>query len=134
MNIKKGYEYLFYKLFRLIEFTSYPKFWSEWKAIAMLIIIEILFLYSLAIFFHYITGINIISPNIDLPAILIIFSLVWIKYYYFENNDRWKEIVKEFDKLPVKENKRGSIVVSIIIMVLVFNLFFAISLLPKLNY
>ena len=63
MKLLKLYQYFFYKLYKSIEYTSVPKFWSEWKAIGFLILLEIWTINIIDVLFHYFTGMAMSSTS-----------------------------------------------------------------------
>lgn len=119
LAIKKGYYYLFYKLYKFSE-AAPSKWLSDWKA-SLTIDILILFVFS-SILNYYKAFINPTSHigegNLLFVAITIISVL---NYFIFQHQDQWKEIVHEFDKLPKQKNKIGSWLIFSIVFIIVSN-------------
>ena len=128
MILLKAYQYLFYKLYRFYETSTYSRWWSEWKALVTIIVMEMWTLFSLVFYYQAFTG---DAPEID--------TLVWIvgavlavwNWYLFEHQDEWKDIVKEFDKLPKKQNRIGSFIVLLIVSVSIANVVFSVYTLSQ---
>ena len=128
MIILKAYQYFFYKFYKFYETSTYSKWWSEWKALVSIIAIEMWTLFSLAFYYQAFTG---DAPEID--------SLVWVigtvlavgNWYLFEHQDKWKDIVKEFDELPKKKNRIGSFFVFLVVLGSIVNVFFSIYTLSQ---
>jgi hypothetical protein len=123
-KIKKAYYYLFYKLYRWYE--RGPSVWlSDWKAElsidVLLIFIGISLVVYYTIFFDRYLSIG--NGNILLIGYLLLIATP--NYFIFHHRDRWKDIVKEFDKLPKLKNKIGGWIVFGVVMLIIANMVFA---------
>lgn len=127
MILLKAYQYLFYKLYKSIEYTSFPKFWSDWKALIALLGIEMWTGGSFVFYYQAITG---KSVN-DMIFLLMGMFLVLTNWYLFEHKDKWKGIVKEFDQLPKKQNKKGSFIVLLVVLASIANVVFSVYTLSQ---
>ena len=77
------------------------------------------------------------SEDSGINLSMISFGLITaiINWFLFENKDKWKSIVEKFDKLAIRENRVGGIIVwSIIILIIIFYWFFSLPLLSKVIY
>lgn len=93
--------------------------------------------FSTEILYHYFFNVPMASSNdrIDLGMLIFGFIVSVINWYLFMSQNKWRDIVEEFDKLSIKENRIGSIIVWVIIIsITVFYWFYSIPLLGKLNY
>jgi len=118
MGIKDLYYYLFYKLYKFWDAVSEPKFLSDWKAEITIDILEILFGLSLLVYYTVASKKWIDLENGKYFALLYILLIGLPNYFVFHQNHRWKDIVKEYDKLPNEVNKRrGRVVLVIVILV-----------------
>lgn len=116
-KIKKAYYYFFYKIYKSIEYTSElvgGAFWTDFKAGLVILTFE---LWIIGSFLNYYSIINdqkldiyVISPI--LLIFLTIFSI--INYFAFMHNDIWKKYNENFEKLPKKENQKGTTIVMVV--------------------
>ncbi len=137
MGLLKAYQYFFYKLYRFYESSTYSKWWSDWKALVSIIVLEMWMYFSTEILYHYFFNVPMVSSNdrIDLGMLIFGFIVSIINWSLFISQSKWRDIVEEFDKLSIKENRiRGIIVWVIIISIIVFYWFYSIPLLGKLKY
>lgn len=132
--MKRAYYYFFYKLYRFWENVSDPKFWSDWKATVTIIVLELLILLSIGAYYAVISrtilDLNIKMPIVYIPSIIIMTT----NYFAFIHTDKWKDYVEEFDLLPQKNNKTGSWIVFIIILLIIMNWVFSIYLMSQVDW
>lgn len=132
MNIKKVYNYFFYKIYKSIEYTSGEsdgKSLMNFKAGLVIIFLEILCIVSLLIYYnlYFNPTFNIIGT--EMQWIIMVISLVLIDYFIFHNDkSKWQELFIEFDKLPKKKNTLGSWAVFGIISFILINFVLAFYL------
>lgn len=137
MIFLKAYQYFFYKLYKSIEYTSIPKFWSEWKAIGLLILLEILSINIIDILFHYFTGLAISSSSEILKnyQIFIIGFLVLINYQIFYHKDKWKDYILYFENKDKSQYKYGGLIVfGIVFIIIALYLLCLFYFMSKLKY
>ena len=91
---------------------------------------------SISIYYHFFSDVPIVSSNsaIDVSTIVLGIIFAVIKCYLFYYQNKWKDIVKEFDKLPKNQNRIGSVIVLVVVLILIANLIFSISLLSQVKY
>ena len=131
MVLKKIYPYIFYKLYKFSEGAP-SKWWSDWKASISLLALELWLVISCYIYYDLLTEKGLPSDNIIiLYGSIIVGLLVLIKYLMFYRHDRWKSYVAEFDKWPKGQNKIGSILVGILVIIVIVNLIFSFYLLSQ---
>lgn len=123
--IRKAYYYLFYQLYKVWEYISYPKFASDFKAIITIIALEIWLYFSCMKYYLLLNNVkihlNLFDPFILFPFILIIM----INYIAFIHYDyMWKKYNAEFDNLPRNKNIIGGIIVWVFIVFIVIINFF----------
>ncbi|MFN0293021.1 hypothetical protein [Pedobacter helvus] len=130
----KAYYYLFYRIYRFWENVSDPKFWSDWKAGIVIIVLELFLLASIfiyyKIFFNRYVHLSESNRDIIIPLLLVVIP----NYFAFVHTDRWKDYVKEFDALPKKDNKIGGWIVFGFILLVIANLIFSIYLMSKVDW
>lgn len=135
MSIKQIYSYLFYKLYKFWERVSVPKFWSDWKSGISMLALEIWLLVSVMVYYKVFTKRDLINNALRHPLTFIILAiLIMIKLMMFEHQDRWKKYVIEFDKWPKRKNRKGTIVVWSVIILIVANLIFSYYLMSKIDW
>ncbi len=117
--MKSAYYYFFYKLYKFSE-ASPSRWLSDWKA-SLATDILILFVFS-SIINYYKAFINPTSHigEGSLLLVTIIIVSVW-NYFIFHHQDQWKEIVRDFDKLPKRKNRIGSWIIFSVVFVIVSN-------------
>lgn len=137
MNILRAYNYFFYKLYKFYESSTYSRWWSEWKAYITILALSIWLLCAIETTYHYFFNVPMVSSDTSIDLTTIIFGLIVgaINWFLFEHQDKWKAIVKEFDKLPKQKNNIGGIIVWVVIIsIIIFYWFYSIPLLGKLEY
>ncbi|WP_326983448.1 hypothetical protein VUJ46_02560 [Chryseobacterium sp. MYb264] len=136
-KIKRAYYYFFYKIYKSIECTSGlvgGAFWTDFKAGIALGVLEIWLLSSLLTYYSLLTNIKL-NLSITNPIILIpLTTLFIINYFAFIHKNIWKDYNREFDKLSERQNKKGSIIVWIIVIFIAANFFGSAYLLQKYVY
>jgi hypothetical protein len=130
MKIKRAYHYLYYKIYKSLDTPTNANFLLDWKAAIILDCLGICIGISLLIYYSVFSGNQLNLENNTKFLIFIYIAIIGIpNYFIFQHRDQWKEIVKEFDKLPKDKNKRGGIIVWSVIILIVANLIFAFCLL-----
>ena len=110
----------------------YSKWWSEWKALTTIIVMEILALFSFTFYYQAFTGKSAneftwFKTSIWTVSVIL---AIW-NWYLFEHQDKWKGIVEEFDKLPKKQNRIGSFIVLMVVLASIANVVFSIYTLSQ---
>lgn len=119
LAVKKGYYYLFYKLYKFSE-AAPSKWLSDWKA-SLTIDILILFVFS-SILNYYKTFINPTSQIGEGNLLFIVITIISVlNYFIFHHQNQWKEFVQEFDKLPKQKNKIGSWLILSFVIIIITN-------------
>ena len=133
----KAYQYFFYKTYKSIKSNSIPNLWSQWRAIAFMIILEIFLINSIVVYFHYFTGIekDVTGGGIQPSSLIMLFLLAGFNYYTFDHKNKWKNIVKKYDSLPKRKVDIGGILVALITLAIIASYFFCIIyVMGQLNY
>jgi hypothetical protein len=134
MTLKKGYYYLFYKLYK--SFEAAPSKWlSEWKASFCMDALIIFILLTIGGYYSIITKKEMITT--DNPEIVIWvlgLSVAFINYLFFNHRNKWKLIIEEFDRLPKKKNRIGTLLVWLIIFLIFANLIFMYYLMSQVAW
>lgn len=133
-DLKRAYYYLFYSFYRFWEKASYPKFLSDMKAGICIMALEIWFLLSLGVYYTIITK-DVTDLSLKTPIVFVPFLIiVLIKYFAFVHTNVWKDYVKEFDKLPKEQNRKGSWIVFAIVVFVISNLVFSFYLMSQIDW
>lgn len=115
----KKYYYLFYIIYKFSE--KAPSRWlSDWKASFTL---DVLFLLIFTSIINYIKVYIYPNSKFGEDNLLLIVGIIicLINYFIFHNNDKWKVIVKEFDKLSKRKNRLGSLYVVSFLFIVFIN-------------
>ena len=129
--MKQMYYYLFYKFYKLAE--AAPSRWlSDWKAGIIIITLEVWSLFSLINYYNvWVDRYMTLKKAYIIPIIMLI---CFINYMAFIHSDRWKDYVKDFDKLPKNKNKIGSWIVFSITIFIIANLIFSYYLISEVDW
>lgn len=134
MSIKKGYYYLFYKLYKFSE-AAPSKWWSEWKASLVIDVLIYLLLLSAGGYYSIITKKDMLPiANPKFVIFLIVIGVVSINYFIFNYQDKWRIYVAEFDRWGKLKNRLGGLIVLLIIFLVVANLIFMFYLLSQIDW
>lgn len=126
-----GYKYLFYCLYKFWE-TAPSRWWSEWKAEVSMLALKIWIILSMGIYIQVLTGRRIIPSNpFDISIVLVVSFFIFISWRLLNYKDRWKDIIKEFDMLPVRVNKKYTFMTWLFIFGVIANFIFSIYLLSQ---
>ena len=110
----------------------YSKWWSDWKALTTILVLEIWTTFSFTFYYQAFTGTSVNEFKFfDIFFWFIIVIISILNWYLFQYQDKWRDIVKQFDKLPKGENKIGSIIVLLIFLLTIFNAIFSIFTLSQ---
>lgn len=128
------YQYLFYILYVSLEKYSSPRFWSEWKAASLLVIFLFSIIYSLILYYTIlINRYSTLGNNLYfLFSIVVIISV--INYFLFIRDNKWKNIIEKFERLPKNKNKIGTIICNLFFIVSIINLIYAFYLFSQVNW
>lgn len=121
--MKSLYYYFFYKIYKFWDLISIPKFWSDAKALLSIMILELFILQSCVL--YYVAFVNKQSDfgeGIIETSGMVLLVLI-PNYFVFYHQDRWKMIIREFDKWPKRKNMIGGIIVWAIILTIVTQFF-----------
>ena len=134
MSPKKIYYFLFYKLYKVIKATSVPEFWSDWKALALINILEIVI--CLTTFNYYKLYIN---KHADLPNAFILVGIYVLiillpNAYVFYHRNQWKKIISDFDKLPTASNKIGGWIILGLILFTIASFILSLYLIGQIDW
>lgn len=123
-QIKKAYHYLFYKLYKWYE--RGPSVWlSDWKAVLSIDVLWLFFGISLVVYYTILFDRHLQIGNGYLFLTGYVLLIALPNYFIFHHRDQWKDIVKEFDKLPKRKNKIGGWIVFGIVLLIISNMVFA---------
>ena len=133
MGLKKMYDYFFYKVYKF--FDAAPSKWlSDWKASFFILVLEIWLSLSVLNYYSAIFKKTVSDKFLLIASILIVLVLTAIKYLNFEYQDRWKLVVKNFDRIPKQKNRIGTYLMWTIVILIIINLVFSFFLLSTVNW
>lgn len=135
MSIKQSFFYFYYILYKVWlkvdkGFGATGPFPTNAKAFICTVCIEILLLFSIAIYSIYFLNIHVHLPPLSLPVLMPFIILYGINWFIFEKDDRWKDYVKEFDGWPPKKNRTGAWIVVLMILFIILNFIYSLYLNP----
>jgi hypothetical protein len=118
--IKEYYKSMFYFFYKLDFVMGYP-WWSEIKAIVIIMAIEVLIMYSINGFVLFITDFDIFSfVDMKVYNITSVAILTTIHYWQFFIKKNWKTIVKEYEEKPSKQRNKNYIKMFGVNLVVIF--------------
>ncbi|GAA5102635.1 hypothetical protein GCM10023210_43830 [Chryseobacterium ginsengisoli] len=135
--IKKAYYYLFYKIYKSIEYTSEEfggAFLTDFKTGLVIGALEIWLLFSIGNYYSIITKKNaelsLTMPIVYIPLVILLI----LNYFSFIHNDIWKEYNRKFDQLPKKKNIIGTWIVVGVIVFIIANLIYSFYLMSQIDW
>ncbi len=124
MNLKIAYYYIFYKLYKFIEWS--PSIYSSYSgAVSLLMLLEIWTLFSINNYWDVFIGKHGTLTFISFKVLFPITILLLLKWIAFWKDDKWKAYVKEFEQLPKRKNIKGSWIVAFITLLCFANFVFS---------
>ena len=125
-KVTKAYYYLFYKLYKWI---GEENGWADWKAGVAIIALELLLVVIILNYYVVLIDTTISLGSINDVALYVCVAIICIpNYLAFIRTDVWKDYVKKFDALSIKENKKGGRIVFGIITFILVNFLFSFYL------
>jgi len=110
------YRYIYYRLYRLFEKGEFS-WWSDVKGWFIIAAIEMMILalieFKLASNFS-ILGADYLGKNGYLLIIAV--PPLLFNYFFFQYNDRWKPIIKHFDKASKQEKRKMNIQMAVVLV------------------
>jgi hypothetical protein len=128
--IKKAYFYLFYKFYKFGSHSG--PFPNDFSAGVLIVILEMLILGILKFYYIGFIDQNDTIKPFSVATIVPLLAVFLINYFSFVNNDKWKEYVKEFDKLPRYKNIIGTWVVLMIVAFILVNVVISFNMMGKI--
>ncbi|WP_288448289.1 hypothetical protein [uncultured Chryseobacterium sp.] len=134
--MKKDYYYFFYKLYKIMLWTSSPfeNFFSKFRASLALITLELWIIFTIQNCYEILNNTGSKS-NSNLFIYIMGLAIIILNYIlldYYESV--WKKYKEEFDKLPKRKNIIGGIIVWIIILFITGSFFLSTFYLHKINF
>lgn len=133
MFLKDSYDYFFYKLYKFFE-AAPSKWWSDWKAGGLMLVLEILTFISILNYYTVITKADFSDDFLFMTAMIIVAVLVVLKYFTILHKDRWRAIIKKFDGYKKSQNILGTWLVLIVVVFLIANVAFSFYLMSKIDW
>jgi hypothetical protein len=132
-KIIKAYYYLFYKLYKWYE--SGPSiWWSDGKAVLSIDVLCVFI--GISIMTYYTIFIDRYFRIGDGKFFLLGYVLLIAtpNYFIFNHRNRWKQIVKEFEKLPKRKNEIGGWIVFGVVLLIITNMVYAFFLMSQIDW
>jgi hypothetical protein len=133
MNLKKAYQYLYYKIYKFLELSEFDGFWMEWRAYCLVLLLNVLIFFSIINYFTVLLKVLISFPDNNIWIYILSLIIAYLNYKILLSKYRWKKIIKDFDNLPEKTNDKGTIIVWFIIIFIIANTIFSFYLLSQSN-
>ncbi len=131
--VKKAYYYLFYKLFKWYE-CGPSIWWSDWKAVLSIDVLCIFIGISIVTYYTIFIDRYFRVGDGKFFLMVYIFLIATPNYFIFNHRNRWKYIVKEFEKLPKRKNEIGGWIVLVIILLIITNMVYAFFLMSQIDW
>jgi multisubunit Na+/H+ antiporter MnhB subunit len=113
MNV---YHYIFYRIYRLAESNSMP-WWSDFKAGFIIAVVQIWIIvlvdYKVNKHFGFFNTLELGKWGY---ALVIGGLPLTFNYFFFQYNDRWKPIVKHFNKASKQEKRKMNIQMAVVLV------------------
>lgn len=126
--LKKGYYYLFYKLYMLM-WNQEIKWLPEGRAYVLLLIIGSLVFDSIisltAILINQ-KELLIANARMFYTTFYIIFAIY--NYIVFLHNDKWKKIIRSFSDMDKSKNIVGTLIIYIMLFIIIITWLYSIYL------
>ncbi|MDR1003801.1 MAG: hypothetical protein LBL97_02155 [Prevotellaceae bacterium] len=113
-------------------------FWMEWRAFGLLNGLMILPVLSIIYYFAALLSLFGLMYNPELISYIIgVCLVIWLLFIFIAgqkvlmNRNRWKNIIKEFDRLPQKENTQMGLIALGIVLFVILSLILSICLMAK---
>lgn len=129
MNIRKMYEYTYYKFYKLVCIDNSQR--AYWKTSSLLFLFFVIFLIILNLYSEIFMEKSIFSATYEYLILMGIFYVV--DHYTFHSKNQWKEIVKRYDAWPRKKNLIGGLIVWGIVLIVIAIFILALVLRGKVN-
>jgi len=133
-KIKTAYAYLFFFLYKQVSKPK-PQFLLYFKTAVSLVALEFMIVIATFIYFTDITKLSLLpeKPNIYL-ILLTIVPFIFIKFWFFERKDKWKNYVSKFEQWPEKRKKKWNLIMRIIIFFVIANVVFSFYLMSQIDW
>lgn len=126
--LKKGYCYLFYKLYILFDNEQF-KWLPEIRTYILLLVIEsLVFDTIISCILLLIDQKEFLSANARLIYTLFFIFLAIYNYSIFLYNDKWKKIIKSFANLGKKRDRIGTLIVYSILFIISISWLYSVYL------
>lgn len=111
------YHYIFYLLYRFFK-SQWIAWWSEVKAVFIISAVEGLVIALSNFKIALLCGVEGATQLGKWGYILVIGIPPFLfNYFFFQYNDRWKPIVKHFDKAGKKEKRKMNILTVVVLLI-----------------
>ncbi|MBS1504275.1 MAG: hypothetical protein JST32_19560 [Bacteroidetes bacterium] len=104
---------------------------SDWKAAALVCILEILTFYGLVGDYKYFVNKDASILTCQVLWIILTALILVINYFAFVKEDVWTDYFEDFDDWPDKKKIQGGVVCLCVVLAIVLNFGLAIWLLVK---
>jgi hypothetical protein len=119
------YQYIFYQLYKLTEDWG---FWPEGRVFSFMIILDVILLGTLVDLYTILTGKFIHLPDNKICMFVIVSVIVITNYCLLLKGNKKEDIISVFDKMPLRKNIIGGIIVfvgiALLIVIFITSLFY----------
>lgn len=127
-----AYDYFFFTLYRIWE-KAPSKWWSDWKAVISISLLEIFALISIYGIVMYKLKINLLPESGTFP--IIIAAIIYgVNYFYFLRHERWRNKIDKFDTINSLRDKIGVLIVILLVVFLVALLIYVVYLISTVDW
>lgn len=117
--LKKGYYYLFYKLYMMLN-SGEIKWMTEGRTYATLLIIGSLIFDTTISFIVILTNNKVfLIENAKLLYTIFFVFFAFFNYVTFLYHDRWKKVIKSFSNIEKRKNRYGTIIICFLLLIVV---------------
>lgn len=134
-RLLKKYYYLYYKIYRSIEYTSRAlggEFWTDVKALLVITILQSFVIISFVGYYSIFVDRYFNLERNEFIGINILIMIANTKL--FLHTEEWKKYFIEFDNLSKDENKKGTYIIIGIIFFIIANFIYMLYLKNQIDW
>ncbi|TGE13823.1 hypothetical protein [Hymenobacter elongatus] len=115
------YKFLFYKIYCIFKAIN-EEGWEHIKALIAINALGIMICIDFMIWWIIITknDINLVFSDVNIS--ITAFTVVIINYRFFLHDQKWKNIVKEFEDNPNYNNKKGNLLAALFVIGIIVSM------------
>lgn len=132
-TIKMVYAYFFYFFYNSINKVK-DNFLIKFKAILMILILEVFFIGSIIVYVIDLFKYKITNESHLEFRLAFIIPLIALKLWFFYKNDNWEKYLAEFSQWPQKKQKKWDWLVRLIILIVIVNFLLSFYIYAHLDW